>query len=392
MIIKDLELMKDIGPLFEKKIIIWGTDEQEGNLLYELKDMGAGQRGIILCDPDSEHWGKQHEGYSIVSPEQVQKILTSEDSSEIVVCISFAKVKPQNEVLAILEEMNLADVTVYTRYAVKWGMYLNLKDRHIDDVYREKKLAEHEINRITYEEGSMAEQMKYFVYAPLHNDEMILIYQPGKVGSRSLYWSIKNYGKYVLHSHGLNGAEYEGDTLKNLLEQKSAKVISIVRDPVARRISEMWENIHNINRYSAEVDFAEIERFYFEDGFEDFEFNWFHEELENVLGINVYNYPFCKEKGYSIIKQNNIELLLMKVEKLNLLETVVGNFLGISDFRLESRNISNQKRYRFAYQKYIDEFILPEEKLKQIYFESQYMKFFYTKEEINGFYEKWLRE
>lgn len=389
--VHDLEIMKDISPLFEKKVIVWGIDEQTGVLLHELEDMGV-RENIILCDSDSEQWGKDKEGYKIISPEQVQKNHVSEKEKGVVVCISFADVKLQDKVLAILEKMNLADLVVYTWYGLKWGMYLNLKNSYIDDVYRKKKFEEHEKSRITYEEGSMENQMKYFAYAPLHNDEMLLIYQPGKVGSRSLYWSLKDYGKYVLHSHVLTGAEQEEDTLQTLLEQKSAKVISLVREPLARRISEMWQNIPSVNRYSAEVDFAEIEQFYFQEGFEYHEFQWFHRELESVLGINVYDCPFDKEKGYTVIQKNNIELLLMKVEQLNALEEVVGSFVGIPDFRLQNKNISKEKRYRFAYQAYLETFMLPDKRLKQIYYENPYMNFFYTEEEINGFYRKWLKD
>ena len=389
--VRDLEIMKDISPLFEKKVIIWGIDEKTEVLLHELIDLGVGEN-IILCDSDSGQWGKDKEGYRIISPEQIQKICVSDEGKGVVVYISFADVKLQDEVLAILEKMNLTDVAVYTWYGLRWGMYLNLKNRYIDDVYRKKMLAEHEKNRITYEEGSMTDQMKYFAYAPLHNDEMILIYQPGKVGSRSIYWSLKEYGKYVLHSHALKGTEQGEDTLQKLLEQKSAKVISLVREPLARRISEMWENIHNVNRYSAEVDFAEIEQFYFQEGFECHEFKWFHRELESVLGINVYDCPFDKEKGYCVTRKNNIELLVMKVEKLNAFETVIGDFTGIPGFRLQNRNISKEKRYRFAYQAYLEAFTMSDKRLKQIYYENPYMNFFYTEEEINGFYRKWLKE
>lgn len=392
MKIKDLELMKDISLLFKKKIIIWGMQERGQTLLKELKSMGAGKKGIFLCDLDSVFWGMQIEDISVESPQNIDKLIGEKDLNDFLVCIAYNNVQKQDEVLHILEQMNLGSVDICTEYGIGWGMYLNLMDKNVDALYREKMLAEHDKKRITYEEISMTDQIKYFAYAPLHNDEMILIYQPGKVGSRSLYWSIKSYGKYVLHSHVLRGIEYEEDTLQKLLEQKSAKVISIVRDPIGRRISEMWQNIPSVNRYSAKVNFAEIEQYYFGEGFENLEFDWFHEELESVLGIDVYNYSFSQKEGYSLIKNNNIQLLIMKVEQLNTLEGVIGDFLGISGFKLQNKNISAQKRYRFAYQSYIDGFVLPKERLRQIYYENQYVNYFYTKEEIDRFYNKWLRE
>ncbi|MBD5503049.1 MAG: hypothetical protein HDR09_04645 [Lachnospiraceae bacterium] len=392
MRIVDLELMQDISSLFEKKIVIWGMQEKGRTLLKEILDMGGGKKGIILCDSDRAYWGEQVEGLKIESPQKIEEYLKAKNAEGFLVCITCKNVQVQDEIIVELEQMYTENVDVCTEYGMEWGIYLNLMNQNVDDSYRRKMLIEHDKNRITYEESSMTDQMKYFAYAPLHNDEMILIYQPGKVGSRSLYWSLKDYGKYILHSHALRGSGYEGDTLQRLLEQKSAKVISLVRDPLARRISEMWQNIPSVNRYSAEVDFAEIEQCYYKEGFECMEFEWFHEELESVLGINVYDYPFDRKEGYAVIQKNNIELLLMKVEKLSALETVVGRFTGISDFRLQNRNVSGEKRYRFAYQQYIERFAMPQERLRQIYYENPYINFFYTEEEINGFYQKWLRD
>lgn len=392
MKIIDLELMQDISPLFEKKIIIWGMQEKGRSLLQEIRHMGAGKKGIAICDHDSAVWGEQVEGIKIQPAEIIEFELTQGCEDGFLVCIAYRETQLQDEILGRLERINQEGMAVCTEYGMEWGIYLNLMNENLDASYRQKMLEDHDKKRLTYEENSMTDQMKYFAYAPLHNDELILIYQPGKVGSRSLYWSLKDYGKYVLHSHVLSGTEQEGDTLQKLLEQKSAKVISLVREPLARRISEMWQNIPSVNRYSAEVDFEEIEQFYFQEGFEYREFKWFHRELESVLGINVYDYPFDKEKGYTIIQKNNIELLMMQVEQLNFLEAVIGSFIGIPDFRLQNKNISREKRYRFAYQAYINEFKMPQERLRQIYYENPYMNFFYTEEEINGFYKKWLKD
>lgn len=125
---------------------------------------------------------------------------------------------------------------------------------------------------------------------------------------------------------------------------KKVRIISLVREPVARQISVMWQNIANVNRYSERVDFQEIERYYFKEGFENDEFEWFPWQIENVFGIDIYEYPFDKEKGYGIIRSGNIEILLMKAERLSGLEEVIGSFLDMSEFVLENANVS-QKNY-----------------------------------------------
>ncbi len=253
-------------------------------------------------------------------------------------------------------------------------------------------LVEHEKRRMTHQEYQVSDTIKYFAYAPLHNDELILVYQPGKVGSSSLYKSLKKYGKYVLHCHVLTGMEYGEDNLSKLLAQKSVKIISMIREPVARQISAMWQNIASVNRYSAQVDFREIEQYYFKEGFENKEFEWFSRQLETVFGINIYEYPFDREKGYGIIRSNNIEILLMKAERLSGLEKVIGLFLDIPEFTLENTNVSKEKPYRYAYRNYLEGFSLSETELKHIYFDNRYIRFFYTDSELETFYLRWLKK
>ena len=168
----------------------------------------------------------------------------------MILCIAVEKVSLQNEILDMLDSMNLMELTVYTQYAVEWGIYLNVNNPYVNASYRNEMLIEHERKRITYDENWMFQDMHHFAYAPLHNDEMILVYQSGKVGSMSVYKSIEKYGKYVLHTHKLSGLEYrKNNTLLDLLRLKSAKMISLVREPLSRQISVMWENIPNVNRY-----------------------------------------------------------------------------------------------------------------------------------------------
>lgn len=390
--IRDLELMKDITPLFEKEVIIWGMGKSGNALLQKLKEMGAAKQGMYLCDSDSKSWGKCIDGKEILSPEQVYELILSDHSKEMVLCIAIKDVAAQEEVLAMLEKVNSPTLTIYTQYAIEWGIYLNANNMYIEPFCQKKMLAEREKKRLTNQEYQVSDTIKYFAYAPLHNDELILIYQPGKVGSSSLYKSLKCYGKYVLHSHVLTGMEYGEDNLRKLLEQKSVKIISLVREPIARQISVMWQNIVSVNRYSAQVDFREIEQYYFKKGFENDEFEWFSRQLEMVFGINIYEHPFDKEKGYSIIQNNNIEILLMKTERLSELEKVISMFLDMPEFTLENTNVSKEKPYRYAYRDFLKGFSLSETELRHIYFDNWYIRFFYTDSELETFYLRWLKK
>lgn len=387
--------MKDISPLFEKRIALWGMGKKGCEILGNIISMGAGGHGILLCDSNCDIQGKDILGHTVLSPGKWYQELESIGLETVAVLVTAASVKFQDEILRELEIRYGQSVEIYTEYAVEWGIYLGLKNSNIDNVYKEKKkLIQQEDNRVSRESQSRKQEimpLKYFAFLPLHQDEIILIYQIGKVASSTIYNSLLNYRRNVLHCHYLTGIGETEDSLYELLNLKGGKIISLVRDPVARQISEMWESICLAHGYSAEVDFSEIEKAYFPDQFDGGEFDWYEDEMKRVFKIDVFEHPFDKEKGYSVIKQGNIELLLMKTEKVDELENVIGNFLNIEGFRLENNNVGEENAHRFAYREYRENFCLSEDILENIYKKDEHMKHFYSEQERDILYRKWLK-
>lgn len=388
--IKDLDLMYDISPLFEKKLVIWGVGFRGREILKELKDMGAGKAGIILCDSDENKCGggQYVDGEQIISPFTLKKYLYEEELGElknIIICVMVDDIRKQDEILSHIKNIITDEADIYTCFAVKWAIYYALNSKYIDEKYRQKKIIDHkrEIERENLIVN--ADPIRYFAFAPLHNDELLLVYQPGKTGSSTVYDSILRCGGYALHTHSLRNVGYTDNDLRMLMNKKSGKIISLVREPISRTIASMWQNIKSVKLYSAQADFQEVENYYLKEGFEKWQFiDWFEREIKYIFGIDIYDYPFDKEKGYQIIKFENIELLLIKMEKLNDLESVIGEFLNMKDFKLESSNIGEDKEYRFAYQEYKKRFSISPERAEVIYGHS-YIKHFYTEEERSHF-------
>lgn len=393
--IKDLQLMKDITPLFEKNVIVWGIGAKGRVLVKQMKAMGAGKRGIVLCDSKNTLWGEKILGHTVMSPAEMKRNVESIGVHNVIMLVTVLSVMAQNEIIKCVEEMFGAEIDVYTEYAVEYGLYFGINAPYVDNDFRKKELLGREIAS-RYPSSSKLRQLtqiyKYFTFLPLHNDEIILVYQPGKVASSTIYNSIRNYNRNVLHCHTLAEVCDRDDDLYKLLRLKSGKIISLVRDPVARRISEMWQNIANLDRYAIDADFDAVERYYFDCPFEDTEFGWFKNEMEKTFHLNVYDYPFDREKGYSIIRQGNIELLLMKMEKLNGLENIIGEFLGIKDFQLQRHNVGNEKLYRFALKEYKTEFAISQVRIEEIYKQNKCMRHFYLEQECDELYEKWMRK
>lgn len=388
--IKDLEILYDISPLFEKKVVIWGIGYEGQALLEEMKAMGAGKWGIILCDSDENKWGKWVGGCQIMPPITLKEYIVR-DLHNLIICIMVNEINAQNEILKKISTIVTYDVDICTSFAVKWGIYYGLKSSYMDETYRRDKLIEHENRRKEEKAVVDINAIRYFAFAPLHNDEMILVYQPGKAGSSSVYHSIRKYGRYVLHSHSLRHVGYTDMDLRELVDRKAGKIISLVREPISRTIASMWQNIPSVKFFGVQADMDDIEKYFFREGFENFQFEWFNQEMKKVFDIDIYEYPFDKKRGYQIIKAGNIELLLMKMEKLNNLETVIGQFLGINDFKLEGANVGEEKPYRFAYQEYKKRFLISNERLDAVYKKNKYVKHFYTEEECEQFLKKYKR-
>ncbi len=91
--IRDLQIMKDISPLFEKKLIIWGMGKKGCELIDDILSMGAGQKGIWLCDSNRSLQGKEIFDISILSPEDLHDKMRSVDLTDTAVLLAVTSLK-----------------------------------------------------------------------------------------------------------------------------------------------------------------------------------------------------------------------------------------------------------------------------------------------------------
>lgn len=387
--IKDLDMLYDIAPLFEKELIIWREGYEGDVIIKDIREMGAGKLGVTICDADPNMWGEKIYGIEVISPNFLKQYFQKVELKNIIVCVLVQNLKIQDKILEELENMVMGELDIYTTFGIKCGIYYGLNSAYIDDSYRLRKISENEVNVKQAKGRIYLDVFKYFAFVPLHNDEVILVYQPGKVASMSVYESVKRYGRNVLHIHYLEDIQYKGIGIQEIFKYKPAKIISIVREPISRGIAHMWEDIDFFGFHGCAPSMQEVEAACLGDGFENLQAMWYDKQLKGLFGIDVLAYPFDKEKGYEIIKSGNIELLLMKMERLNNLLPVIGEFLEIEDFQLCKANIGKDKPYRFAYEKYKQKFTLSSEKIEYIFRENEFVRHFYTDEECEKFIDKY---
>lgn len=245
----------------------------------------------------------------------------------------------------------------------------------------------------------------------------------GKVGSVTIYNTIKNlkltnsvFHVHFLSSGGINRSIKNHLRIINsvipmhlrrskllrkniIIGETNLKIITLVRDPISRIISDAIQNIRIftpqfiISRKSLDYDKLlkhielQIENYDISKGYAE---TWFDLEFKQALNIDVFNTKFDIDKGFQIIKENNIECLILKLENLNSTGSEALQLFLATNFKIDIQpgNIGSEKNYSF-YLKQLKNDISIDEKTLQYIYSSKYMKHFYSENEINYFIKKW---
>ncbi|MGH8536812.1 MAG: putative capsular polysaccharide synthesis family protein [Gammaproteobacteria bacterium] len=256
----------------------------------------------------------------------------------------------------------------------------------------------------------------------------------GKVGSTSVYHSLRkaclNTAVYHIHVLTKEGIRWEEEAYfgksrrffhksgllakpglfqshylyKQLSRNKQStrwKIITLVRDPIARNVSGLFSTIERwipdfYDRYSRKaIDTDELAEIFLHDyhgriDSYEFPFHWFSAELQPVFGIDVLSSEFPKSVGYKIYKSESIDLLLIKLEYLNqCFPAAIKEFLGF-DIPLTSANVAADKSYYPLYQEFTRALKLPDAYIEQQY-SCNYVRHFYSESEIDTFIKKWVK-
>ena len=260
----------------------------------------------------------------------------------------------------------------------------------------------------------------------------VIVYQTGKVGSTAIAASLRAasteleiYHVHTLTQAGIDAREaiyqnivrHSDSTyfprarhllvsryLRRRLAQRRGrsgsadkqrwKVITLVRDPVARHISSFFQTIdHEIpnftQRYRDDPSLLEQALTRFEQAPPpDEALTWFDEEIQPALGIDVYAQPFPWAQGYAIHQTERLDLLILRLEDLPRVGSeALGNLLGV-DAPIVKANEAADKEYADAYRAFQERLALSAAYLEQAY-SSKLAQHFYSPAEIGAFREKW---
>lgn len=247
----------------------------------------------------------------------------------------------------------------------------------------------------------------------------VIILTPGKVGSSSVYYTLKNEINHpVFHIHrfskkGTNKSIKEhlqsdrkskplhliiSELLKKKLDNYDGHVyiITIIREPIARAISAFFQNTefhkNEIERGTLKIDKQKANELLTKKLnygiIEELE-TWFDEEIKGNFGIDVFADSFDISKEYSIKRSENEHFLLLKMESLDdVFPYAIKEFLDLpTEVQLKRVNIGAEKHYSETYKEIKQNITLCEQELDKIINSKFFQKFYQT--QTDAVNQKW---
>lgn len=377
----DLKLLGDIHYFDGKDVYIYGTGDYGVRTARMLDKTGVFD--YTFCNSNRAREGTKKLGNRIVHPTNIPDRASS---------VAIIAVSPQNK--QYIEEMErelsgLSDIDTISYFALELFCTIFGMSREGDL----ERLIDQSIDESTWPVWLM-EGARSAIAAD------ILVFQPGKVASTSVYEGLLQLGLHAAHIHAftrwvpLEKRQGYEELLRGSMRGK--KFITLIREPISRQVSLFFEMLCGelvflnrlLRRNIAAIGFQNALRGSMLSKRDHLE-TWFENEFLPITGINVFLHPFDTEKGYTIIRENGIEVLLVTMEHLFSLEGVIGEFIGNSDFKLRKENVAAEKDYAKLYQETLDTVKIPRAFYDQYYKNSSFMKHFYSQADIERFAARW---
>ncbi len=392
----------------EHQVILFGAGVHGRRLLDVFLRLGI--IPYAFCDNAHEKQGTKINGIPVISPTDLMRI------ENHVVQIS---TESESEIAGQLMSMGIECFVLMTEF-----------DQRIYDLGRYNLLDTDQKKRGYYTQSGILDILKtrnewplwdyIFKSSLLDVQDFLILCMPPKTGDWTMNATLNCYKKeYVNLWHSFRHITAQ---MQDALKDKRLKIISAVREPIQQNISaffnmsdtfwdepKYWENGgdvqllfdtwiaselgENITFQSLSSEMKKIKFSYFKafkesEGIDYLIQNWFENQFQKYTGINVYDFPFDREAGYTIISVPEADIFIYQLEKMDKIRDLLGSFLGINEFVLRKDNVSANKWYATAYRRIQDELILSREYLEKAY-SSRLARHFYSDSDIDRFRKCW---
>lgn len=394
MYVKDYDFITSgIDELFEREIVIYGAKMLGRKMALRLEE--ADLKISCFCDRNKNL--NSYMGYAVITIDELRDKTQKKPCMVIVASMRYC-----NEIIADLKKKEIAGY-VCTWYGLQLGMELNIEDERFPVEFRRSV---RERKNLYYSlKSTFNYQCNSFEELHRHPDAL-LVYQPAKVGSYTIFSTLLKEEIEAVHVHSIAENYCIGTAIEGMVNRQISyfkkkyagggknqklKIITLVREPVARALSCFMQDFReDLILVPVSSDLKKCAKEYVMQQLDDdYEFKWFDTELKELTGIDIYDYPFDKEKGYVWIKEENVEILALKMEKMDENENIVGEFAGRPDLKYVNANIGDDKHYQYIYQELKHHFSIRPEILRSYYDKNEGFRHFYSEDEIEAFCSRW---
>lgn len=258
------------------------------------------------------------------------------------------------------------------------------------------------------------------------SDSVTILYQMGKVGSTTVHNALKASDLkgplqkvHFLSDTGLAHSEkFHKETLKKpwnkapfaqealALRKRIANepdlkinIVTLVREPIRREVSEFFQYVQYLhpelldddgNLKTHRASRVIQARFMFYDESKNYTCRWFDTEIKELFDVDVFDHPFDHNRGYTLIEQGNVRLLVFRLEDVNrTLNDGLRLLLGSEYKDWEGQaNVGEKKQSGDQYRSLLESFKMRASICDKVY-SSRYARHFYTDQERLTFREKW---
>lgn len=404
----------DLEKLKNKNIVIHGNLNSSKELIYVLKKMDINI--IAVCSDSIKDW--------CIKYYQNIPIIRSTNFSEVIRKNSQLLIQPTNIdtncLIQVIESEYDFEIDVSN---IPMGLLnKNFSEFYLKNINENRRFLLKETRKWINKINRRFTMNLFDIYFKKHKSPIIMCL-PMKTADYTLEKTFINYSNinYINFFHNPKFI-YKKSFEKKL---KVLKLITAVREPISQNISSLFQGIsdgilysdwilgelhnakdddipnkiHNLNEILVNnkddiqsLFDAYIERYIYSDSKKLSLLPRSMQKFILMFGkhvLDITKYPFNKEKGYTIIREGNIEVFVYQLEKLDFLLPELSEWIGIKFENWERRNVASNKWVGESYKEALKKIKISREYF-EICFNDDYVKHCYSESDIENFKARWI--